>query len=175
MPLRLLLAFAVSLLLHGAAFLPEIVARRPPPAPPPLQARLAVPPPAPEPAEALLKNTLDAETPAPEVQPARPPAPPQAASRVPSRPTPKKDVQAAQRKLSQHVFYPPEAVARGLEGEVRLIVKLAADGQIDDVLLAASSGHALLDEAALQAVRRLRALPADAPQETLLPVRFRLR
>ena len=175
MPLRLLLAFAVSLLLHGAAFLPEIVARRPPPAPPPLQARLAVPPPAPEPAEALLKNTLDAETPAPEVQPARPPAPPQAASHVLSRPTPKKDVQAAQRKLSQHVFYPPEAVARGLEGEVRLIVKLAADGQIDDVLLAASSGHALLDNAAIRAAYAMGTLAGTSGRELIVPVYFRLQ
>ena len=38
-----------------------------------------------------------------------------------------------------------------------------------------SSGHRLLDDAALSAVRSLRSLPADAPQEALLPVRFRLR
>ena len=128
-----------------------------------------------EAAEALLKNTLDAETPAPEVQPARPPAPPQAASRVPSRPTPKKDVQAAQRKLSQHVFYPPEAVARGLEGEVRLIVKLAADGQIDDVLLAASSGHALLDNAAIRAAYAMGTLAGTSGRELIVPVYFRLQ
>ena len=41
--------------------------------------------------------------------------------------------------------------------------------------LEASSGHAILDEAAVRAARALRALPASAPREALLPVRFRLR
>lgn len=94
---------------------------------------------------------------------------------MPSRPTPKKDVQAAQRKLSQHVFYPPEAVARGLEGEVRLIVKLAADGQIDDVLLAASSGHALLDNAAIRAAYAMGTLAGTSGRELIVPVYFRLQ
>ena len=175
MPLRLLLAFAASLLLHGAVFLPELVARRPAPPPPqPLLARL-VPPPLPAPADPLLKNTLDEEAAVRDVQPARPSAPPQAASRVPSRPTPQKDVQAAQRKLSKHVFYPPEAVARGLEGDVRLIVKLAADGRIDDVQLAASSGHTLLDNAAIRAAYAMGSLAGASGRELIVPVIFRLQ
>ena len=39
----------------------------------------------------------------------------------------------------------------------------------------ASSGHKLLDDAAVRAARGLRALPASAPREALVPVRFRLR
>ena len=159
MPLRLLLAFAVSLLLHGAAFLPEIVARRPPPAPPPLQARLAVPPPAPEPAEALLKNTLDAETPTPEAQPARPPAPPQAASRGPSKPTPQKQTQAVQRKLSKYVFYPEYARANNIQGTVFLYLEISADGNIEDVRIAQSSGFSILDNAAATGAWALQKFP----------------
>ena len=39
----------------------------------------------------------------------------------------------------------------------------------------ASSGHKLLDDAAVRAARTLKALPASAPREALVPVRFRLR
>lgn len=178
MPLRLLSAFAVSLLVHGAFLLPDLVARRPAPVPPaPLQARLAVPPvpAAVEPAEPLLKNTLD-DAPSPksiEEAPRNTPSPP--TPRPVTRPTPQKDVQAAQRKLSKHVFYPPEAVARGLEGDVRLIVKLAADGHIDDVQLAASSGHPLLDNAAIRAAYAMGSLAGASGRELIVPVYFRLQ
>ena len=36
-------------------------------------------------------------------------------------------------------------------------------------------GHAILDEAALRAARSLKSLPADAPRQTVLPIRFRLK
>jgi hypothetical protein len=38
-----------------------------------------------------------------------------------------------------------------------------------------SSGHALLDAAAVRAARTLRSLPDSAPSAALLPVHFRLR
>ncbi len=164
MPPRLLFAFAVSLLVHGAAFLPELVAHRPPPPPaPPLQARLALPPvPLPvEPAEPLLKNTLDAEPPAPEVQPARPKAPSQTASSVPSRPTPQKQIQAVQRKLSKYVFYPEYARVNNIQGTVILYLEIAADGTIDDVRIEQSSGHPILDNAAAKGAWAIQKLPGS--------------
>ena len=175
MPFRLLSAFAISVFLHGAAFLPDLIVRRPAtPLPPPLQARLALPTP-PAPAEPLLKNTLDEETPAKkEQEPPRSTPSPQSPRPV-AKPSPPKDVQAAQRKLSKHMFYPPEAVARGLEGDVRLIVKLAADGRIDDVQLAASSGHALLDNAAIRAAYAMGSLAGASGRELIVPVYFRLQ
>ena len=176
MPLRLLSAFAVSLLVHGAFFLPDLVARRPAPVTPaPLQARLAMPPVPVEPAEPLLKNTLDEaqNTKTIEETPRSTPTPP--TPRPVTRPTPQKDVQAAQRKLSKHVFYPPEAVSRGLEGDVRLIVKLAADGRIDDVQLAAGSGHPLLDNAAIRAAYAMGSLAGASGRELIVPVYFRLQ
>ena len=84
-------------------------------------------------------------------------------------------MQAAQRKLSKHVFYPPEAVSRGLEGDVRLIVKLASDGRIDDVQLAASSGHPLLDNAAIRAAYAMGSLAGASGRELIVPVYFRLQ
>ena len=48
-------------------------------------------------------------------------------------------------------------------------------GQVSASRIEQGSGHRLLDEAALLAVRSLRSLPASTPRETLLPVRFRLK
>ena len=80
----------------------------------------------------------------------------------------------AQAALSEHLFYPPEAVARGLEGEVILLLTLTESGQLASAAIARSSGHALLDQAALDAARHIGALPGN-PRQTLFPVSFRLQ
>lgn len=72
-------------------------------------------------------------------------------------------------------FYPAQAIHEGLEGEALILMIIDPHGQVSAARLEQSSGHRLLDEAALQAVRSLHSLPADAPRETLLPVRFRLK
>jgi len=76
--------------------------------------------------------------------------------------------------LSKHLFYPPSAVSQGLEGEVVLLLTLDTAGRILAIEIAKSSGHALLDEAAIDAARHLGALPGN-PRQTLLPVSFRLQ
>jgi protein TonB len=80
----------------------------------------------------------------------------------------------AQAALSEHLFYPPEAVARGIEGEVTLLLMLSDGGEVLSASIARSSGHALLDQAAQDAVRHIGALPGN-PRQTLFPVSFRLR
>lgn len=80
----------------------------------------------------------------------------------------------AQAALSQHLFYPPQAIALGLEGEVVLLLTLADSGRVVSAAVARSSGHALLDQAALDAAQRIGALPGN-PRQTLFPVSFRLR
>lgn len=80
----------------------------------------------------------------------------------------------AQVALSEHLFYPPEAIALGLEGEVILLLTLADSGRVVSAAVARSSGHALLDQAALDAAQRIGALPGNQRQ-TLFPVSFRLR
>lgn len=85
--------------------------------------------------------------------------------------------------VSQHLnklnasglFYPQEAIARSIEGEVLVLIIIDEAGQVSAARVEESSGHKILDDAALRAVRSLRSLPADAPREALLPVRFRLR
>ena len=73
------------------------------------------------------------------------------------------------------LFYPAEAIKNGLQGEALVLLILDRDGHVTAARIEQSSGFRILDEAALQAVRALRSLPADAPRETLLPVSFRLK
>ena len=119
----------------------------------------------------MLKNTLDEEeTPERRLnEPPPSPAPAKAQKRAVQR-----EVQIAQRKLNEHLFYPPEAVARGLEGEVRLIIKVGADGSIDDVSVAASSGHSILDNAAIKAAYAM-GKPGGTSHELIVPVIFQLQ
>lgn len=172
----LLAALAASLLLH---LLPLIDgwAKRPSaqvPTTPPLQARLNLPAPPPATPELML--------PEPQPQAAVKPA----ASSVPEKPAGRKYraktgswTEAVSEQFSaqqrEGLFYPEEAIRRGLEGEALVLLMLDENGQVVAARIEESSGHPLLDEAALRAVRRLRSLPADAPTESLLPVRFRLR
>lgn len=72
-------------------------------------------------------------------------------------------------------FYPAAAIAQGLEGEVLVYLMLNPQGAVIAARVEKRSGHRLLDDAALKAVRALQSIPADAPRETILPVLFRLR
>ena len=81
----------------------------------------------------------------------------------------------AYQQISRALLYPREAIEQGIEGEATVLLFLDESGNAIAARLETSSGHALLDEAALRAARSLRSLPAGAPREALLPVRFRLR
>lgn len=175
MTLHLIPALILSLALHAGLVVPDLLARRAALRPPPLQATLRLPPKAePAPAETLLKNTIDAEPAPPAV--AAPAAPPPAAPsklRAAAKQA-VRDVQRAQRKLSKELFYPPEAVARGLEGDVWLLLKLNDDGEILDVTIATSSGHAILDNAAIKAAYAMGRQEGARAKEIIVPAHFRL-
>ncbi len=172
MPSRLILALALSLALHASLLLPEALQRNTPPAQPPLQATLRLPlKPAVANDEALLKNTLES---AKAAVAARPPRTSGVAHSSQPTAVPKREVAAAQRKLSEHLYYPPEAVARGIEGEVRLILTVSADGQITDINIASSSGHAILDKAAVKAAWAMGKINWAHSREFILLVPFRL-
>ena len=102
------------------------------------------------------------------------PAPARADARIEARRA-AREIERAQRKLSKQLFYPPEAVARGIEGEVRLILKLSAEGAVVEVSIAASSGHAILDNAAIKAALAMGRLSGASSRELILPVIFRLQ
>lgn len=171
---RLVLAIFLSLLLHLLPFASALM--QPPPqartAPPPIQARLLPPPPVPAPASPEL---MLPEPPKPDKSKPSPPA------EKPKKPSPtvnnwQQEVRKQLKKQDERGdFYPAEAIAQGLQGQVLIYLILDAGGQVAAARVEESSGHRLLDDAALRAVRALRSLPADAPRETLLPVNFRLR
>lgn len=190
-------AVAASLFLHAAVIafgaqltsaLPKIVR----PAATKLSVRLAEPVfvPAPQPQLSLPKdNPAEAAKPVrkPETR-ARKPAPqpvpaalsvPRAQDSAPRAAGPQTLVGVAARRANEQIarelFYPPEAIERGLEGEVLVLLFLDAGGNAIAARVESSSGHAILDNAAVRAARTLRSLPESAAREALVPVRFRLR
>lgn len=177
---RLGLALALSLVLHVAVLLPRANAPRaakssaPAPA---LDVSFAAPVLATQPPEeakssetvqaALLQPAPTAATPSPQTSPtaARPTEAP--------RPLRGRALSAAMAALTREEFYPRAAIESGLEGRVVLLLNLSAAGTVTAVEIADSSGHAILDAAALAAAGRIGALPGGARQ-VLLPVEFRL-
>lgn len=84
------------------------------------------------------------------------------------------------RRIGEHLLYPAAAKRRELSGTVLLEIVLNSDGKVGRVTLLRSSSHALLDEAAIESVKRaapfsfLQALPARQVV-VRLPVIFELR
>lgn len=76
--------------------------------------------------------------------------------------------------------YPRRARAAGMQGTVEIEVTVGADGRVRRALVSGSSGHALLDDEALKAVKRWRFAPARdasgrAVADTLIvPIEFDL-
>ena len=169
---RLPAALTLSLFLHGSVVgvgeLLERLRKRPPrPPSAALQATLqAAPrPPAPElRAPEAVEATPSAVKPLPPQTPSRPGAGIQADLAT-----------LASRQIAQRLLYPEEAIVRGLEGEALVMLFLDANGNSVAARLERSSGHAILDDAAVAAARQVSALPEGEPREVLLPVRFRLR
>ena len=76
--------------------------------------------------------------------------------------------------------YPRLARRRGLEGTVLLEVLVDSSGRVADMRFSRTSGHALLDKAAMEGVQRWQFAPGTMngrPQEMWveIPVRFQLR
>jgi protein TonB len=165
MPHRLIIALTLSLVLHGGLLFTGAPGFPAPPRPPALRASLRLPPdlarlPEPPAAESLLKNTLEDE--APEA-PALPPPPPEEMRRTPAPPDAgRRATEAVRKKLAEYVFYPEQARRLGIEGTVTLFVELAADGRVEDVRVVESSGHAILDNAAVKGFYAVGRFPGES-------------
>ncbi|MHB1397605.1 MAG: energy transducer TonB [Trichloromonadaceae bacterium] len=77
-------------------------------------------------------------------------------------------------------LYPRLARQRGWEGLVALRVRVSAAGEVLDAWVEHSSGHAVLDQAALKAVQSWRFRPAREGLRAVagvarVPIEFRLR
>ena len=145
----------------AAASAPEVAPQKPAPKPPPVEdvvaaeiAPAALPPDAP-PAE-----LRDPEETPPQVE--TPPSPPMPSSEA--RPAPRQARVDAPPRLRRNIrpVYPEGARERGESGAVTLEILVGADGTVADVSVAASSGFAALDEAALKVARRARFVPAES-------------
>lgn len=170
---------------------PKPVKPKKAPAPPkrPPVIRKTVPAPAPkpvpvspsEPAPAARAETAaSAPTPAPTAA-AMPPRP--AVSAGPSaQPKTEPFTEANYRanyKSNPKPEYPRLAKSRGWQGKVLLRVQVTADGRSAAVSVQQGSGHELLDEAAIEAVRRWTFIPAkrgDTPvaSAVTVPIQFKL-
>jgi protein TonB len=172
---RLVLALALSLILHLAPLLPEFISPAPPPArAAPLEAHLR-PTPAPVQAPLMMPEQPALQQSAPAKKSAKPqivqPGP--APTRINDW---QNEVKRQIKKLDERgLFYPAEAIAQGLEGETLVLLIINENGEVSGARIEQGSGYRILDEAALRAVRSLHSLPASTPRETLLPVRFRLK
>ena len=76
--------------------------------------------------------------------------------------------------------YPLSARRRGYQGMVILEVLVGYSGRVVDLRLAQSSGHGVLDDAALEAVKTWRFIPGSrdglpVDMWVRVPVRFELR
>lgn len=171
---RLVIALALSLVLHLVPLLDEIISLAPQPSkPPPMKAELRPP-------SALTQAPLEMpEQAAPhQAAPQKKSLKPQIVQQGPA-PTRirnwQDEVKRQLKKLDERgQFYPAEAITQGLEGETLVLLIIDENGEVSAARVEQGSGYRILDDAALRAVRSLRSLPANTPRETLLPVRFRL-
>ena len=87
---------------------------------------------------------------------------------------------AVARRLVQDQHYPSEALRRALQGTVRIDLTIGRDGRVRAVRVTGSSGHPVLDEAAIYRGRTVEGLPPPPPLlrgrefHLALPVTFRL-
>lgn len=89
-------------------------------------------------------------------------------------------LQRFRQRVQEALVYPLAARRQGLRGSVELDVRLDPTGRVRDVKVARSSGHGLLDDAAIETVRHLEPLPfpESLPRRALLirlPLVFDLR
>ena len=89
--------------------------------------------------------------------------------------------QSISKEIKRYQKYPPPAQRRGWEGTAEVVLQIAADGKVTSITLGKSSGHAILDEEALEMVRRATPLPQAPPDlrgralVVSVPIVFRLQ
>ncbi|MFZ6872654.1 energy transducer TonB [Undibacterium sp. Di27W] len=169
---------------------PPVKELPPPPPPPEIKPRLqpqikpvAAPARAATPDNLPVVNTAPVDT-APSantvaVAVAAPPAPP-APVAAPAPPEPVTEPKGYAGYLQNPApNYPPAAQRRGLEGQVTLKVHVLASGHPDNIQIAKSSSHQILDEAAIKAVTSWVFQPAKRGQTAIdgwvhVPLIFKL-
>ena len=155
---------------------------KPEPKPKPIPRRAPKPMPRPEPREEAEPSPAPVQEPAYE-KPSEPAQAPRGESRAAPKAPPAPVEYTAYSPGRVSGFgrnnYPRAAKERGWEGTVTLKVHILADGDIGEVIVTSSSGHDMLDEAAVDMVKEGHATPArrgDKPVDSwvVVPYRFHL-
>lgn len=159
---------------------PARVERRSPSPPPPPAPAAEAPLPAPPPAQAPQSTAPAPPAPQPQAPPAMPPVaapPPSSADRADALARYAAELSGL---LAARQRYPRLAALRGWEGNAELALRIGPDGELLDAALRRSSGHPVLDDAALELVRSSAPFPPLPPPfrssglEVGVPVSFRL-
>ena len=69
--------------------------------------------------------------------------------------------QTVRQRLERFKHYPASARRRGIEGAVDVSFRLNAEGKAEDMQLVSGSGYGILDDAALNTVRRAEPFPVQ--------------
>jgi periplasmic protein TonB len=106
------------------------------------------------------------------IPPSNPASPPSGLSQ---RPDPEPDP-----KASPDPQYPWQALRRRLQGVVQILVEVDSSGKVVNARVAQTSGHGILDRAALDAVKKWTFLPAlkdgvAVPGAAVIPIRFHFK
>jgi protein TonB len=84
------------------------------------------------------------------------------------------------RAFARYFHYPPSAVRRGWQGEVRLGLHIGANGRLSNIRVVHTSGYGILDRAALRSLGKVDVLPEAVALlngdglELVLPIHYRL-
>jgi len=168
----------VHLIDHEPAPIPPPPGPAPPPRP--QRTRVAAPPP---PVPPVKIDTAPVETAVPALPAAavEPPAPAHAPASAPAAPdaTGYGESRTLAYDGAPRLAYPPASLRAREQGTVVLRVLVDAEGVVQRIEIARSSGHAALDAAARDAVRRAHFRPVlrdgrPAPAWGLVPIDFRL-
>jgi protein TonB len=81
-----------------------------------------------------------------------------------------------QRRIRDKLVYPAPARRAGIQGVAEVTFTIHEDGKVSDVTIRKSSGHAVLDDAAIQTIIAAAPFPKPpAPARIAIPISFRLR
>ena len=83
------------------------------------------------------------------------------------------------KEFSQHFSYPKLAIKRNWQGKVLLSLRISSNGIIENITVDNSSGYNILDQAAIDSMRKVKSLPqiSSLPNNNIelkLPVIYRL-
>lgn len=82
--------------------------------------------------------------------------------------------------VAAHFVYPPLARRQGWEGEVKVGLRVNASGELSDIHLLVSSGHLILDRAALRTLAQVQRVGRETgwlegrPFDMVLPIHYQL-